>query len=87
MKPEPQWHDFPFKSGLYALRCGEYVAIAHIYGEGSVWYYRNEGYRTYLHLPPEELFCILHPKQLDRQIAQNNLYDKIEQTGRSKYKV
>ena len=46
-----------------------------------------EGHKTYLHLPPEELFCILHPKQLDRQIAQNNLYDKIEQTGRSKYKV
>jgi glycosyltransferase involved in cell wall biosynthesis len=46
-----------------------------------------EGHKTYLHLPTEELFCILHPKQIDRQIAQNNLYDKIEQTGRSKYKV
>jgi hypothetical protein len=38
-------------------------------------------------LPPEELFCILHPKQLERQVAQNDLYDKIEQTGRTKYKV
>ena len=46
-----------------------------------------EGHETYLHLPSEELFCILHPKQLDRQIAQNSLYDKIEQTGRTKYKV
>jgi glycosyltransferase involved in cell wall biosynthesis len=46
-----------------------------------------EGHKTYVFLPTEELFCILHPKQIDRQIAQNNLYDKIEQTGRSKYKV
>jgi hypothetical protein len=38
-------------------------------------------------LPAEELFCILHPKQLERQVAQNDLYDKIEQTGRTKYKV
>jgi glycosyltransferase involved in cell wall biosynthesis len=46
-----------------------------------------EGHKTYVFLPAEELFCILHPKQLDRQITQNNLYSKIEQTGRSKYKV
>lgn len=46
-----------------------------------------EGYKTFLNLPQSELFCILHPKQLDRQIAQNTLYDKIEQTGRTKYKV
>lgn len=46
-----------------------------------------EGYKTFINLPQSELFCILHPKQLDRQIAQNTLYDKIEQTGRTKYKV
>jgi glycosyltransferase involved in cell wall biosynthesis len=46
-----------------------------------------EGHKTYIFLPPEELFCIIHHKQLERQIAQNNLYDKIEQTGRKKYKV
>lgn len=45
------------------------------------------GYKTFNNLPENELFCILHPKQLDRQIEQNNLYDKIEQTGRTKYKV
>jgi len=45
------------------------------------------GYREYTFLPQEELYCILHPKKLDRQIEQNNLYDKIEQTGRTKYKV
>lgn len=46
-----------------------------------------EGYKTYVNLPPEEMYCILHPKQLDRQITQNNLYDKIEANGRQKYKV
>jgi hypothetical protein len=38
-------------------------------------------------LPPEELFCILHPKQLERQVIQNDLYDKIEANGRQQYKV
>jgi len=46
-----------------------------------------EGHKTYVYLPAEELFCILHPKQLERQVAQNDLYNKIEQTGRTKYKV
>ena len=45
------------------------------------------GYKKFVTLPENKLFCILHPKQLDRQIEQNNLYDKIEQTGRTKYKV
>jgi hypothetical protein len=30
---------------------------------------------------------MLHPKEIDRQEAQNNLYDKIEANGRQKYKV
>ena len=46
-----------------------------------------KGHKTFVFLPSDELFCILHPKQLDRQVAQNDLYDKIEQTGRTKYKV
>jgi glycosyltransferase involved in cell wall biosynthesis len=46
-----------------------------------------KGHKTFVFLPSDELFCILHPKQLERQVAQNNLYDKIEQTGRTKYKV
>ena len=46
-----------------------------------------EGHKTYVFLPAEELFCIIHQKQLARQVEQNNLYDKIEQNGRSKYKV
>jgi glycosyltransferase involved in cell wall biosynthesis len=46
-----------------------------------------EGHKTFVSLPTDELFCILHPKQLERQVVQNDLYDKIEQTGRTKYKV
>jgi glycosyltransferase involved in cell wall biosynthesis len=46
-----------------------------------------KGHKTFVFLPSDELFCILHPKQLDRQVAQNDLYDKIEQIGRTKYKV
>ncbi len=46
-----------------------------------------EGHKSYVFLPTEELFCIIHQKQLARQVEQNNLYDKIEQTGRTKYKV
>jgi glycosyltransferase involved in cell wall biosynthesis len=46
-----------------------------------------KGHKTFVFLPSDELFCILHPKQLERQVAQNDLYDKIEQTGRTKYKV
>jgi glycosyltransferase involved in cell wall biosynthesis len=46
-----------------------------------------EGHKTFVSLPTDELFCILHPKQLERQVEQNDLYDKIEQTGRTKYKV
>ena len=45
------------------------------------------GYKTFINFPEDKLFCILHPKQLDRQIEQNTLYTKIEQTGRTKYKV
>jgi len=46
-----------------------------------------EGHKSYVFLPTEELFCIIHQKQLSRQVEQNDLYDKIEQTGRTKYKV
>jgi glycosyltransferase involved in cell wall biosynthesis len=54
---------------------------------GGLLHSKIEGHKTYVFLPAEELFCILHPKQLERQVAQNDLYDKIEQTGRTKYKV
>jgi len=46
-----------------------------------------EGNKTHVFLPQDEKFCIQHPKQLERQVEQNDLYDKIEATGRTKYKV
>lgn len=45
------------------------------------------GFKTYVALPTDELFCMLHPKEIERQEEQNNLYDKIEANGRTKYKV
>ena len=45
------------------------------------------GAKQYAFLPEEEEFCIIHLKELSRQVEQNTLYEKIEQTGRTKYKV
>ena len=45
------------------------------------------GFKTFVGLPTDELFCMLHPKEIDRQQEQNELYDKIEANGRQKYKV
>tara|TARA_Y100000385_G_C13095614_1_gene641105 strand:- start:1282 stop:1923 length:642 start_codon:yes stop_codon:yes gene_type:complete len=45
------------------------------------------GFNTFSALPQEEFYSILHLKDLDRQIQQNELYDRIESNGRTKYKV
>jgi len=45
------------------------------------------GAKQYTLLPEEEEFCIIHLKELSRQVEQNNLYDEIEKNGRTKYKV
>lgn len=45
------------------------------------------GAKKYTFLDTQDMFCILHHKKLDRQIKQNDLYDKIEVNGRTKFKV
>jgi glycosyltransferase involved in cell wall biosynthesis len=45
------------------------------------------GFKTYVTLPAEELYCILHHKDINRQREQNDLYDQIEKLGRTKYKI
>ena len=45
------------------------------------------GQKSFTNLPTDELFCILHPKEIERQEKQNNLYSRIELNGRKKYKV
>lgn len=45
------------------------------------------GFKTYVHLPIDEMFCMLHPKEINRQEKQNSLYDRIEANKRIKYKV
>lgn len=36
------------------------------------------GYKTFVTLPPSELFCLLHPKKIEKQEKQNTLYDEIQ---------
>jgi glycosyltransferase involved in cell wall biosynthesis len=45
------------------------------------------GAKTIAPFPAEEIYSIIHHKKLDRQINQNELYSKIEQNGRTKYKI
>jgi hypothetical protein len=35
------------------------------------------GFQTYAHLPMEQKYSIVHPKDIDRQIKQNNKYKEI----------
>lgn len=45
------------------------------------------GFKTYIMLPAVETYSMLHPKEIERQEEQNNLYDRIEANGRTEYKV
>ena len=45
------------------------------------------GFKSYIALPQDELYCMIHPKGVERQTEQNDLYDRIEENGRTKYKV
>lgn len=45
------------------------------------------GASNYAFLPAEKHWCLLHEKEIERQRKQNELYSKIEMTGKTKYKV
>jgi len=36
-----------------------------------------DGFTQYAHLPMEEDYSLYHPKTIERQIKQNNLYDTL----------
>lgn len=77
---EKGWVNFPdFQMRLYQNK-------PHINWEGLL-HSKVTGFKSYATLPQEEIYCILHLKDLDRQIKQNELYDRIEVNGRNKYKV
>ena len=38
---------------------------------------RITGCETYSHLPPHEELSLYHPKTIDKQVKQNELYDKL----------
>ena len=39
------------------------------------------GYKEHTFLPTEEEFCFYHPKEIERQEKQNNLYEDIQKNG------
>lgn len=46
-----------------------------------------EGFKTYIALPAVETYSMLHPKKIERQEKQNNLYSRIEANARTEHKV
>lgn len=38
---------------------------------------RLDGFKTFAPLPPEESYCLYHPKDIERQERQNNYYDTL----------
>jgi len=36
-----------------------------------------EGYKTYSDLLEEEAFCLYHPKDIEKQVKQNNYYSTL----------
>ena len=77
---EKGWVNFPDHQMRLYRNCD------HVQWEGLL-HSKIVGAKQYTFLPDDEEFCIIHLKELSRQVEQNNLYDKIEQTGRTKYKV
>lgn len=45
IQDNPQWHDFPFESGVYALNCEGNLVLAHISNmKNGDWHHRNHGF-------------------------------------------
>jgi hypothetical protein len=38
---------------------------------------RLDGFKQYTALPPEDEFCLLHPKTIEKQEKQNNFYNTL----------
>lgn len=74
------WVNFPD----YQLRL--HKNLPHIKWVGFV-HSVMEGFKSFVALPSEELFSILHHKDITKQEQQNDQYDRIEDNGRTNYKV
>ncbi|MBC8421987.1 MAG: glycosyltransferase [Pelagibacteraceae bacterium] len=68
---EKGWINFPD----YQSRC--FKNVDHIRWEGKV-HERITGCKTYAHLPPHEELSLYHPKTIDKQEMQNELYTTIQ---------
>ena len=51
-----------------------FINMKEIYWEGKV-HERITGCKTYSHLPPHEELSLYHPKTIDKQVKQNELYE------------
>jgi len=38
---------------------------------------RLDGYKMFATLPPQDEFCLIHPKTIERQEKQNNFYNTL----------
>jgi glycosyltransferase involved in cell wall biosynthesis len=74
------WINFPD----YQLRL--HKNLPHIKWVGFV-HSIMKGFKSFVALPSEELFSILHHKGIAKQEQQNDQYDRIENNGRTKYKI
>ncbi len=77
---EKGWINFPdYQTRLHKN-------LPHITWKGFV-HSTLSGFRNHIALPHDEVFCMIHKKEIKRQESQNDQYDKIEQNGRTQYKV
>ena len=74
------WINFPD----YQLRL--HKNLPHIKWVGFV-HSIMKGFKSFVALPSQELFSILHHKGIAKQEQQNEQYDRIENNGRTKYKI
>ncbi len=60
--PDWQWRIFRINSDIY------WINRVHE---------RLVGYETYTHLPEDKRYCLYHPKEIERQVQQNEMYESI----------
>lgn len=67
---EKGWINFPDLQGRL------YRNIPEVKWEGKV-HEKIVGHKQYASFPPEEAYCLYHPKKIKRQEKQNEMYDKM----------
>lgn len=68
---EKGWVNFP------DVQTRIYKNSPEIIGWSGKVHERIVGFQSYTNFPPDEVYCIYHPKTIDRQERQNNYYDTL----------